>query len=158
MPRHRAANLMLIDFIAGLCNTTKMAEAVPKLFKMVLFNFFKLFISNQNYFRFYKLICCDSIYMTWRGLSNDKSSLTFLLGRLALSHETTGFPFCRLLRLTKFLLLWDVLWLSGILMNATFSCVFILQNSVLENDLSFPLISNTLISMKYFIIDYNTYW
>jgi hypothetical protein len=23
---------------------------------------FKLFISNQNYFRFYKLICCDSIY------------------------------------------------------------------------------------------------
>jgi hypothetical protein len=24
--------------------------------------------------------------MTWRGLSNDKSSLTFLLGQLALSH------------------------------------------------------------------------
>jgi hypothetical protein len=24
--------------------------------------FFKRFISNQNYFRFYKLICCDSIY------------------------------------------------------------------------------------------------
>jgi hypothetical protein len=24
--------------------------------------FFKLFISNQNYIRFYKLICCDSIY------------------------------------------------------------------------------------------------
>jgi hypothetical protein len=23
--------------------------------------FFKLFISNQNYIRFYKLICCDSI-------------------------------------------------------------------------------------------------
>jgi hypothetical protein len=25
-------------------------------------SFFKLFISNQNYFRFCKLICCGSIY------------------------------------------------------------------------------------------------
>jgi hypothetical protein len=37
--------------------------------------------------------------MTCRGLSNEKSSLTFFLGRLAVSPETTGFPFCRLLRL-----------------------------------------------------------
>jgi hypothetical protein len=38
--------------------------------------------------------------MTWRGLSNDKSSLTFFLGRLTLSHlRLIWFPFRRLLRL-----------------------------------------------------------
>jgi hypothetical protein len=26
-----------------------------------IFSSFKLFISNQNYIRFYKLICCDSV-------------------------------------------------------------------------------------------------
>jgi hypothetical protein len=29
---------------------------------IVLHFFFKLFISNQNYIRFYKLICCDSVW------------------------------------------------------------------------------------------------
>jgi hypothetical protein len=38
MPRHRAVNLMLIDFIPGLYNTTKMAEGVLKVFKILLFN------------------------------------------------------------------------------------------------------------------------
>jgi hypothetical protein len=61
--------------------------------------FLKLFISNQNYFRFYKLISCNSIYITWRGLSNDNSSLTFFLHQGTVSPETTGFPFCCLLRL-----------------------------------------------------------
>jgi hypothetical protein len=47
--------------------------------------FFKLFIRNQNYFRFYKLICCDSIYdlkrlIQWEVLVN------LFLGRLALFH------------------------------------------------------------------------
>jgi hypothetical protein len=33
----------------------------PLIVRLVVYSFFKLFISNQNYIRFYKLICCDSV-------------------------------------------------------------------------------------------------
>jgi hypothetical protein len=60
--------------------------------------FFKLFISNQNYIRFYKLICCDSV---WREEAYPKiSPHNLLLGRLALSHmRLIRFTFRRLLRI-----------------------------------------------------------
>jgi hypothetical protein len=30
-------------------------------YNIIIYNLFKLFISNQNYIRFYKIICCDSV-------------------------------------------------------------------------------------------------
>jgi hypothetical protein len=73
------------------------------IFEDIITDFLNSFISNQNYFRFYKLICWLYIYicMTLRGLSNDKSSLTFfyvgwlshlrLLGSLSVaSYDSQG--------------------------------------------------------------------
>jgi hypothetical protein len=61
--------------------------------------FFKLFISNQNYIRFYMPICCDSIYDLKR-LIQWEVLIKLLLGRLALSHlRLLGSLFCHLLRL-----------------------------------------------------------
>jgi hypothetical protein len=39
-----------------------MAWREVELLERVISDFFKLFISNQNYIRFYKLICCDSVW------------------------------------------------------------------------------------------------
>jgi hypothetical protein len=55
--------------------------AAKPTFVLLIF-YLKLFISNQNYIRFYKLICCDSV---WREEAYPKiSPINLLLGRLAI--------------------------------------------------------------------------
>jgi hypothetical protein len=56
------------------------------------FSFLTLFYYQLESLRFYKLICWLCIWR-WRGLSNDKSSLTFLRSAGTVSPETNSLPF-----------------------------------------------------------------
>jgi hypothetical protein len=59
---------------------------------------YKLFSSNQNYIRFYKLLCCDCICHE-EAYRKIIPHLTFLRSAGTVSPDTTALPFCRLLRL-----------------------------------------------------------
>jgi hypothetical protein len=65
--------------------------------KFFFYFFFKLFINNQNYIRFYKLICCDS---AWREETYPKISphLPSLRSAGTVSRETNSVLFTSLNR------------------------------------------------------------
>jgi hypothetical protein len=50
----------IISFNATFAQSARLGCALSSTVRRMFF--FYSFISNQNYFRFYKIICCDSIY------------------------------------------------------------------------------------------------